>query len=668
MGDLIVKPSYQLSERDILTVDKINLMATPVVELALEDPVNDQNFFRNGNFYSSFWTTPAGISCPVGAWTTNASYWLCNPLGAAVNFLRSSSVPDLYSLFSAEIQGAPSVTDVEFGQQINGDLCATMRRNVTFSGYMYNATGLVVSPKLKVYTADVFNNFATITLQTTVNLQSGPDSSWTYITATLDLTLTPNIANGMLVSIVIPGALNAATKYVLFSRLKIQIGEVATEFVDDTSLFVQAPSVDSTMLQDGCIARPGLFQPNVIPAGAYQAKSINNGDINDGAIDSRTLVSSVSTTLSAPGFTQPAVATTVPIVVSSTVGFVANQPIIITGGGAYTVFSITDATHMVVTNTGATGNVAPATSVPAGGAVNQASAAVTNLGFTPINKAGDLGIGPAPLAFNNEVAVGAPSYQSAAAIVQGTAANSANDGYMPAISFHRPTKVARAIGLDINGKFKTVDSGGTVGYLLDSVTKVDTNSYQNGSITYQKLAQSVIDLLVPIGTVHLFAGVAPPGGWFVCNGAAVSRTTYSALFAQLGAYWGNGDGVSTFNIPNFINRVPVGYGTGASWGFGSYAGESSHQLSIAEMPGHDHGWSQSPHDHGTHAHNLNGPVPIGAGNTLASGNQWLLGGSTTDAQRVPPANANINFVGQGGWQAHNNMQPFGVLYYIIKAV
>src|SRR5258707_1858687 len=385
MGDLIVKPSFQLSERDILTVDKINRMATPVVELALEDPVNDQNFFRNGNFYSSFWKTSAGISCPVGVWTTNASYWLCNPLGAAVTFLRSPTVPDLYSLFSGEIQGAPSVTDVEIGQQISGDLCATMPRNVTFSGYMYNATSLVVSPKLKIYTANAFNNFATITLQSTVNLQSGTDSSWTYMTATLDLTLTPNVANGMVVAILIPCALNAATKNVLFSRLKIQIGEVATEFVDDTSLFVQSPSVDSTMLQDGCIARPGLFLPNVIPAGTYQAKSIKNADIDDKAVDGRTLAD---------------------------------------------------------------------------------GAAVANLGFTPINKAGDAGpIGPGPLKFVNDDAVGTGSVAGHSAIIATSSANAANDGYMPALAFSRSGTLGRAIGLSTTGRFRTVDATGAAGYL-----------------------------------------------------------------------------------------------------------------------------------------------------------------------------------------------------------
>src|SRR4029077_19633822 len=403
MGDLIVKPSYQLSERDILTVDKINLMATPVVELALEDPVNDQNFFRNGNFYSSFWTTPAGVSCPLNVWTTNASYFLCRPQGAAVNFLRSSTVPDLYSLFSAEIQGAPSVTDVEFGQQISADLCATLRRNVTFSGYMYNATGLVVSPKLKVYSANAFNNFAAITLQTTVNLQSGPDSSWTYMTATMDLTLTPNVANGMLIAVLIPGALNATTKNVLFSRLKIQIGEVATEFVDDSSLFVQATSVDITMLQDVCLARPGLYvtNPGVIPKGAYGAASIQGTDIGTGEVKGKNLDPGISTTTSAL-FTVPAVSANVGITLTSVSGISAGLVLTVQGAGSYSTVSVAG-NVVTAMNTGAAGNASSGTAIASGATVTTSGNAVTScLGYTPINKAGDTAIGPGALNFVND--------------------------------------------------------------------------------------------------------------------------------------------------------------------------------------------------------------------------------------------------------------------------
>src|SRR4029077_17723916 len=228
-----------------------------------------------------------GKSCPVNVWTTNANYWSVRPQGAPVTFLRSQTVPDQFSLFSAEIQGAASVSTVEFGQQINGDLSATLRRKCTFSGYEYNATGLTISPVLNIYTCDAFNNFNTVTLRSTVNLQTATNATWVLMTSTIDFSSMTNVANGLLIAIQLPaGAINDPSKNVLFSRLKFQIGEIATEFVDDTSLFIQAPSVDSTMLQAGCLARPGLYvtNPGVIPKNAYGAASIQGKDIGTGEV------------------------------------------------------------------------------------------------------------------------------------------------------------------------------------------------------------------------------------------------------------------------------------------------------------------------------------------------------------------------------------------------
>jgi microcystin-dependent protein len=398
----------------------------------------------------------------------------------------------------------------------------------------------------------------------------------------------------MLVAILIPGALNATTKNVLFSRLKIQIGEVATEFVDDTSLFVQSPSVDSTMLQDGCIARPGLFQPNVIPAGAYQAKSIKNGDIDDKAIDGRTMAD---------------------------------------------------------------------------------GAAVANLGFTPINKAGDAGpIGPGPLNFVNDDVVGTGSVAGASAIIAVSSANAANDGYMPAIAFRRSGTLGRAIGLSTTGRFRTVDTTGATGYLLDSVFQVATTDVQDKAITLAKLAQEVINMIIPPGILAFFGGSSPPSGWFVADGTAVSRTTYAALFAAIGTIWGAGDNVTTFNLPDLRGRAPIGYVNKAAPGitaraFGARGGEESHTLALAEIPSHDHGYSQSPHDHGTHSHsvvNSQGTVI----NVAAGSNQpivYVSGAIATSANPVPASNANINFAAQGSNGAHNTMMPFSVGYWIVKS-
>ncbi len=61
--------------------------------------------------------------------------------------------------------------------------------------------------------------------------------------------------------------------------------------------------------------------------------------------------------------------------------------------------------------------------------------------------------------------------------------------------------------------------------------------------------------LIPTGLVAPFAGFQVPAGWLCCNGSAVRRDTYSALFAVIGTAFGGGDGSTTFNLPNFMNRT-----------------------------------------------------------------------------------------------------------------
>lgn len=65
---------------------------------------------------------------------------------------------------------------------------------------------------------------------------------------------------------------------------------------------------------------------------------------------------------------------------------------------------------------------------------------------------------------------------------------------------------------------------------------------------------------VPVGTINMYAGAVAdiPTGWLLCNGAAVSRTTYAQLFAVLDTEYGVGDGSGTFNVPNFVtsNKFP----------------------------------------------------------------------------------------------------------------
>lgn len=76
---------------------------------------------------------------------------------------------------------------------------------------------------------------------------------------------------------------------------------------------------------------------------------------------------------------------------------------------------------------------------------------------------------------------------------------------------------------------------------------------------------------VPVGAFMPYAADTPPEGWLKCDGSAVSRTTYSALFAKIGTKYGSGDGSKTFNLPNFINKT--------FWG-----GSSSGTVKAAGLP------------------------------------------------------------------------------------
>lgn len=67
---------------------------------------------------------------------------------------------------------------------------------------------------------------------------------------------------------------------------------------------------------------------------------------------------------------------------------------------------------------------------------------------------------------------------------------------------------------------------------------------------------------MPAGMIFEFAGSSIPTGWLACDGSAVSRTTYAALFSAISTTWGPGDGATTFNVPDKRGRVAIGDGTG----------------------------------------------------------------------------------------------------------
>lgn len=66
---------------------------------------------------------------------------------------------------------------------------------------------------------------------------------------------------------------------------------------------------------------------------------------------------------------------------------------------------------------------------------------------------------------------------------------------------------------------------------------------------------------IPVGSVIAFAANSAPSGYLLCNGGAVSRTSYDALFKVIGTTYGEGDGSTTFNLPNLTDKFIQGSGT-----------------------------------------------------------------------------------------------------------
>jgi microcystin-dependent protein len=102
------------------------------------------------------------------------------------------------------------------------------------------------------------------------------------------------------------------------------------------------------------------------------------------------------------------------------------------------------------------------------------------------------------------------------------------------------------------------------------------------------------------GEMIAFAGGTPPTGWLMCNGAAVSRTTYAALFAVCGETYGEGDGSNTFNLPDLAGRFP--FGADGSHDRGTAGGVETITLTTGNLPAHTHTMA---HTHGMlHAHGM----------------------------------------------------------------
>lgn len=156
---------------------------------------------------------------------------------------------------------------------------------------------------------------------------------------------------------------------------------------------------------------------------------------------------------------------------------------------------------------------------------------------------------------------------------------------------------------------------------------------------------------VPTGGLVMWSTSSAPSGFLLCDGSAVSRTTYATLFAVVGTTFGSGDGATTFNVPNYTNRMPYGTTIGATGGSAD-----------AIVVSHTH--TGSTDTAGVHTHNYQGSN-YQPNNAAGSIPDWI--GSSTMTTQSAGAHSHtltINSTGSSGTNA--NLPPYLGINFIIK--
>ena len=168
---------------------------------------------------------------------------------------------------------------------------------------------------------------------------------------------------------------------------------------------------------------------------------------------------------------------------------------------------------------------------------------------------------------------------------------------------------------------------------------------------------------IPTATIVPWSDSSVPTGFLECNGAAVSRSTYSALFAIIGTTYGAGDGASTFNVPDLQDNVAMGKsgtkalastgGANTVASTGNVGGSTANAtLSTAQLASHSHTTLASPF---APEQPINGP-------TMSRTNLGNINTGSTGSGTGHQHNMSATFAGD----STSVVQPYITVIYIIK--
>jgi microcystin-dependent protein len=204
----------------------------------------------------------------------------------------------------------------------------------------------------------------------------------------------------------------------------------------------------------------------------------------------------------------------------------------------------------------------------------------------------------------------------------------------------------------------------------------------NGNLSVTgNLTVTGITNIIPAGVIQMWPTASAPTGFLLCTGTAISRTTYATLFAVIGTTFGVGDGSTTFNLPNYTNRMPYGATVGSTGG-------SADAIVVSHNHGGSTGTQSANHSHSgtTAGMNQNNPHShsgtlyreIGSNDVIANGDAGVPESNYTTGSTDIEHSHNFTTGGvsadhvhsiatQGASGTNANLPPYLGINFIIKS-
>lgn len=244
------------------------------------------------------------------------------------------------------------------------------------------------------------------------------------------------------------------------------------------------------------------------------------------------------------------------------------------------------------------------------------------------------------------------------------------------ISLSSPTALSSSYTLTLPGALPTsnsalcFDNTGAGSFATPDNTTIQINAgtlkVKDAGISIAQLAAAVADALLPSGSILSYSSVTPPSGYLYCNGQAVSRTTYAALFAITSTAYGSGDGSTTFNVPDLRGQFLRGVDDGAgrdpdtlartAMNSGGNTGDAVGSIQASGVESHFHLMFKNSFPSG-------GSNPVNSDTQFATVAQVSAGSADYEMQR----SASQADVGRTRAYGINETRPTNAyVYYIIK--